>query len=175
MPSEILIKFPSAAAVGLLFVSSGITMTVPFALGKVIDFIYIIDRKSPKMDDGSPPSDAQKQEQSEQQAKKQLEGRLRNFCAALAGIFLVGGACNFGRVYLMRVAGQNIAARLRRRLYAAIMRQRISFFDQNKTGELVNRLSADSQLVSQTITQQVSLTCIPRCDFPKNPQLHLHI
>ena len=150
-------------------------MTVPFALGKVIDFIYIIDRKSPKMDDGSPPSDAQKQEQSEQQAKKQLEGRLRNFCAALAGIFLVGGACNFGRVYLMRVAGQNIAARLRRRLYAAIMRQRISFFDQNKTGELVNRLSADSQLVSQTITQQVSLTCIPRCDFPKNPQLHLHI
>ena len=90
-----------------------------------------------------------------EQSKKELEGRLRNFCAALAGVFVLGGACNFGRVYLMRVAGQNIAARLRRRLYAAIMRQRISFFDQNKTGELVNRLSADSQLVSQTITQQV--------------------
>ena len=134
-------------------------MTVPFALGKVIDFIYIIDRKSPKTDDESPPSSVgHEQGPSEEQAKKQLEGRLRNFCAALAGVFLVGGACNFGRVYLMRVAGQNIAARLRRRLYAAIMRQRISFFDRNKTGELVNRLSADSQLVSQTITQQVGWT-----------------
>ena len=75
---------------------------------------------------------------------------------------MLGGACNFGRVYLMRVAGQNIAARLRRSLYAAIMRQRISFFDQNKTGELVNRLSADSQPVSQTITQQVRLHYLSR-------------
>ena len=135
-------------------------MTVPFALGKVIDFIYIIDRKSPKTDEESPPSSVGQVHgpSEEHAAKKQLEGRLRNFCAALAGVFLVGGACNFGRVYLMRVAGQNIAARLRRRLYAAIMRQRISFFDRNKTGELVNRLSADSQLVSQTITQQVGGT-----------------
>ncbi len=36
------------------------------------------------------------------------------------------------------------------------MRREVAFFDRNKTGELVNRLSADSQLVSQTITQQVS-------------------
>ena len=107
----------------------------------------------------SPCTDSEVQsrffQEGSEHSKKELEGRLRNFCAALAGIFVLGGACNFGRVYLMRVAGQNIAARLRRRLYAAIMRQRISFFDQNKTGELVNRLSADSQLVSQTITQQV--------------------
>ena len=31
-------------------------MTVPFALGKVIDFIYDIDRTSPKMGD-PPPND----------------------------------------------------------------------------------------------------------------------
>jgi hypothetical protein len=33
--------------------------------------------------------------------------------AALAGVFAVGGICNFGRVYLMRVSGQNITAALR--------------------------------------------------------------
>ena len=34
-------------------------MTVPFALGKVIDFIYDIDRTSPKMGDSPdpPPND----------------------------------------------------------------------------------------------------------------------
>ena len=31
-----------------------------------------------------------------------------------------------------------------------------AFFDKNKTGELINRLSADTQLVSLTVTQQVS-------------------
>jgi ATP-binding cassette subfamily B (MDR/TAP) protein 10 len=40
-------------------------------------------------------------------------------------------------------------------VFSAIIRQETAFFDKNKTGELINRLSADSQLVSQTVTQQV--------------------
>jgi hypothetical protein len=36
-----------------------------------------------------------------------------NVWSALAGVFAVGGLCNFGRVYLMRVSGQNITAALR--------------------------------------------------------------
>ncbi len=101
-------------------------------------------------DDGGPDD-----EESRRKSKAELETRLKRFCLGLAGVFLVGGLCNFGRVYLMRVAGQNITARLRRRLYASVMKQRVAFFDANKTGELVNRLSADSQVVSSTITQQV--------------------
>ena len=34
--------------------------------------------------------------------------------------------------------------------------QEIAFFDRNKTGELINRLSADTQLVSQALSTQVS-------------------
>ena len=34
----------------------------------------------------------------------------------LAGVFAVGAACNFGRVYLTRVAGQNITANLRNKV-----------------------------------------------------------
>ena len=34
--------------------------------------------------------------------------------------------------------------------------QEIAFFDRNKTGELINRLSADTLLVSQAISTQVS-------------------
>ena len=34
----------------------------------------------------------------------------------LAGVFAVGAGCNFGRVYLTRVAGQNITANLRNKV-----------------------------------------------------------
>merc|ERR1719415_481322 len=56
----------------------------------------------------------------------------------------------------MRVSGQNITAALRTRVFSSVTQQETAFFDKNKTGELINRLSADTQLVSQTVTQQVS-------------------
>lgn len=36
------------------------------------------------------------------------------------------------------------------------MRQETGFFDNTKTGELVNRLSADTALVSQAVTSNIS-------------------
>ena len=36
------------------------------------------------------------------------------------------------------------------------MRQEVAFFDHSRTGELVNRLSADTALVSQTVTGNIS-------------------
>ena len=95
--------------------------------------------------------------QSEQESQKIIiRQRLEKVCAGLTAVFLVGGLCNFGRVYLMRVSGQNITAALRSNLFSSLVKQDTAFFDKNKTGELLNRLSADSQLVSLTVTQQVS-------------------
>lgn len=135
--------FPILAAIALLLVSSGVTMSVPFALGKIIDIIYQIDQtEKSSIDDAASSED--------------FEETLKTVCLGLTGVFLVGGLCNFGRVFLMRVAGQRITTNLRQELYSSLMRQRVPFFDKNKTGELVNRLSADSQLISQTLTQNVS-------------------
>ena len=66
--------------IGLLFVSSAITMAIPFALGKVIDIIYGADRES-------------------------MTENLKNVSVALVCIFIFGAACNFGRTYLMGVSG----------------------------------------------------------------------
>lgn len=52
--------------------------------------------------------------------------------------------------------GQRITQRLRTRLFDSIMKQEVAFFDKNKTGELVNRLSADTALVSQCVTMNIS-------------------
>jgi len=134
-------RYRLAAALGLLVISSAVTMAVPFALGKVIDIIYNLDQLK----------------DSDQEMQKQvIRDRLQKVCLGLAGVFILGGLCNFGRVYLMRVSGQNITANLRNQIFSSIAKQETSFFDKNKTGELINRLSADSQLVSLTVTQQVS-------------------
>ena len=37
-------KYQLAAAVGLLVISSSVTMSIPFAMGKIIDMIYRIDQ-----------------------------------------------------------------------------------------------------------------------------------
>ena len=46
--------------------------------------------------------------------------------------------------------------KMREKLFGAIIRQDIAFFDKTKTGELVNRLSADTTLVGQSVTMNIS-------------------
>ena len=45
---------------------------------------------------------------------------------------------------------------MRTTVFSSILRQEIGFFDKNKTGELINRLSADTSLVSQSVTMNIS-------------------
>ena len=52
--------------------------------------------------------------------------------------------------------GQNIIKRLRQSLFSSIMRQETAFFDRTKTGEVINRLSADTILVGKAVTDNVS-------------------
>jgi ATP-binding cassette subfamily B (MDR/TAP) protein 10 len=54
------------------------------------------------------------------------------------------------------LAGQRIIQTLRQTVFGSIVKQEVAFFDKNKTGELVNRLSADTSLVSQSVTMNIS-------------------
>jgi ATP-binding cassette subfamily B (MDR/TAP) protein 10 len=55
-------------------------MAVPFCLGRVLDIIYTTD-------------------------PLKMRENLTTLSVVLLGVFLVGGLCNFGRVYLMSVSG----------------------------------------------------------------------
>ena len=70
-------------------------------------------------------------------------------------IFMHSGSMFLGfvKTSIMGVAGERVVARLRNRLYRAILRQEIGFFDQRKSGELVSRLGTDTTTV-QTATSQ---------------------
>uniref|UniRef100_A0A8C7XYK1 ATP-binding cassette, sub-family B (MDR/TAP), member 10 n=1 Tax=Oryzias sinensis TaxID=183150 RepID=A0A8C7XYK1_9TELE len=108
-------------------------MSAPFFLGKVIDTIY------------STGTDIET-----------MTASLTSLCIMLTGVFLCGGAANAARVYLMEVSGQQIIRNLRGSIFMSILRQEVAFFDKNRTGELINRLSADSAIVGRSITDNLS-------------------
>lgn len=120
-----------AAAVGFLAVSSVITMSAPFFLGKIIDIIYT----NPTVD---------------------YSDKLTRLCLGLTCVFLCGAAANAVRVYLMQTSGQRIVNRLRTSLFSSILRQEVAFFDKTRTGELINRLSSDTALLGHSVTENLS-------------------
>ncbi|XP_026731164.1 ATP-binding cassette sub-family B member 10, mitochondrial [Trichoplusia ni] len=126
-------KWTLTGAIGFLIVSSSVTMAIPFSLGQVLDIIY------------SSTTDL-----------ATARAKLDTLCLMLCGVFLVGGLCNFGRVYLMSISGQRMTQALRRQVYAGILRQEAAWFGRTSTGELVNRLSADAQLVGRNLSQNLS-------------------
>uniref|UniRef100_A0A4W5RXT3 ATP-binding cassette sub-family B member 10, mitochondrial n=1 Tax=Hucho hucho TaxID=62062 RepID=A0A4W5RXT3_9TELE len=120
-----------SAAVGFLMVSSAVTMSAPFFLGQVIDTIYT-------------------------SSSEDFSASLRSLCIMLSGVFLCGGAANAARVYLMQISGQQIVRNLRVSLFSSILRQEVGFFDKTRTGELINRLSADTALIGRSVTDNLS-------------------
>lgn len=126
-------RWKLAAAVGFLSISSAVTMSAPFLLGKVIDTIYSTGADTETM-----------------------TASLTSLCLMLTGVFLCGGAANAARVYLMQTSGQQIVRNLRNTVFSSILRQEVAFFDRNRTGELINRLSADTAVVGRSITDNLS-------------------
>uniref|UniRef100_A0A3B3UFW0 ATP binding cassette subfamily B member 10 n=1 Tax=Poecilia latipinna TaxID=48699 RepID=A0A3B3UFW0_9TELE len=108
-------------------------MSAPFFLGRVIDTIYTSGADTETM-----------------------TASLSSLCLMLTGVFLCGAAANAARVYLMEASGQQIVRNLRAMVFSAVLRQEVAFFDKNRTGELINRLSSDTSVVGHSITDNLS-------------------
>ncbi|THC93332.1 hypothetical protein EYZ11_007188 [Aspergillus tanneri] len=76
--------------------------------------------------------------------------------------FLYLAIGEFVMVYLATVgfvyAGEHITAKIRERFLAAILRQNIAFFDELGAGEITTRITADTNLVQEGISEKVGLT-----------------
>ena len=77
--------------------------------------------------------------------------------ALLIGLFLVGAALGAARAWLFTVAGERIVSRLRRDLFSALLRQETAFFDERRTGELTSRLAADTTVLQNAVTVNISM------------------
>ncbi|XP_072536327.1 mitochondrial potassium channel ATP-binding subunit [Salminus brasiliensis] len=63
----------------------------------------------------------------------------------LLGLYGLQGLLTSGYIILLSRVGERVAADMRKTLFTSLLRQDIAFFDANKTGQLVNRLTADIQ------------------------------
>lgn len=57
----------------------------------------------------------------------------------LFGMYILQSAFTFGYILLLSQIGEQLAANIRQDLFRQILIQDLSFFDRNRTGELVNR------------------------------------
>lgn len=54
------------------------------------------------------------------------------------------------------ISGQKIVRNLRALVFSSILGHEVAFFDRSRTGELINRLSADTAVVGRSITDNLS-------------------
>ena len=114
----------SAATLG---VTSSVTLILPFASGQVIDYTI----SSP--DNGLSPM---------------------ILAGGLFGLSAMAGAGVYLRSLWLARAGNRIVARLKQKLFASVLLQESAFLDEQTTGDLLSRLSADAQLVQSAVTHQ---------------------
>jgi putative ABC transport system ATP-binding protein len=130
---------PEAKWLGLAFccllVSSAITMSIPFSIGKIID----VATKG-----------------SGEEANQLFGLSVPMFYTTLAGVLIIGAAANYGRIIILRIVGERVVARQRSKLFRRTFIQDAEFFDANRVGDLISRLSSDTLIVGKSITQNLS-------------------
>jgi ABC transporter fused permease/ATP-binding protein len=81
---------------------------------------------------------------------------LRRVALAMAAVALVSAAAMGLRAYLFMLAGERVIARLRGALYQSLLAQEIGFFDGERTGDLMSRLSSDTATLQGAVSSNIS-------------------
>lgn len=71
-------------------------------------------------------------------------------------IVVVGSLCTALRAWLFSSASERVVARLRKDLFSHLINQEIAFYDVTRTGELLSRLSEDTQIIKNAATTNLS-------------------
>ncbi len=118
-----------AGALIALMVASGATLVVPIAVRRMIDFGF-----------------------SEQHA-----GLIHAYFIGMIGVVGVLALASGSRYYFVMTLGERVVADLRGDLFAHLTRLDAGFFDSEKTGEIVSRLSSDTTQLKATFGSSASI------------------
>jgi ABC-type multidrug transport system fused ATPase/permease subunit len=92
--------------------------------------------------------------------KSSVEG-LSEYLTELTGIlvllFLLQGCFFYARHYFLQLTGLRVVTRLKEDLVRALLKQDISFFDTSNTGDLLSRVSADTEAVQRGLSINISV------------------
>ena len=114
-----------------LLVSSSISMSIPFSIGKILDA-------------------------ASSESDKMFGLPMETFYLCLGALLATGACANYGRIVILRIVGERIVTKLRSQLFKRTFIQNAEFFDANRVGDLISRLGSDTIIVGKSITQNVS-------------------
>jgi ATP-binding cassette, subfamily B, bacterial len=116
-------------ALASLLVAAGVTLAVPLAVRRMIDFGFSADRV----------------------------GLIDRYFSALIAIAALLAAASAVRYYVVTTLGERVVADLRSALFAHVTSLSAAFFDTAKTGEVLSRLTADTTQIKATVGASVSI------------------
>ncbi len=82
-------------------------------------------------------------------------GRLNVLAAVFVGAALINWIATYAQTYLVNWVGQRALQDLRSRIFAHLQRLSIGFYERNKAGVLISRLTNDVQALDQLVTDGV--------------------
>ena len=85
------------------------------------------------------------------------EGAVDRWAFIILAVSVVQAIAASLRYFLFTLAGERAVLRLRRELYGHVLEQETAFFDFNKTGELMSRLSADCSVLQNAVSVNISM------------------
>jgi ATP-binding cassette subfamily B protein len=82
---------------------------------------------------------------------------LNEYFIALFGVFALLAAFTFARYWAVTWLGESVVADIRNAVYAHVVRLDPSFFEQTKTGEVMSRLTVDTELIQTVVGSSASI------------------
>jgi ATP-binding cassette subfamily B protein len=129
LPYGLAYRWRIAGALATLIVASAATLVVPLAVRRMIDFGFSQD-------------------------KAEL---IHAYFLAMIGVVAVLALASGLRYYFVMTLGERVVADLRGDLFAHLTRLDASFFDTEKTGEIVSRLSTDTTQLKSAFGSSASI------------------
>jgi ATP-binding cassette subfamily B multidrug efflux pump len=74
----------------------------------------------------------------------------------LLGAYVGGWAASLGSFYVMVTVGQSVLYELRAQIFAKIQQLSLSFFDEHEAGDLMSRLTNDTEVINQVLSVGVT-------------------
>jgi ATP-binding cassette subfamily B protein len=84
-------------------------------------------------------------------------GALDRALFLLLGVIVVMASATYTRFYLVSWLGERVVADLRADVFSHLLTLSPAFFEQQRTGDMISRLTADSALLEQVVGTSVSL------------------
>jgi len=70
---------------------------------------------------------------------------------------IVSGVFSFIRGYSFNLLGEKVMLELRSELFEKFIEKDIEFFDRNKSGELMSRISSDTSIIQSAASDSLSM------------------